>query len=33
VELITGTKQLTLDSDDPWPAGYRLADTRPNLKE
>jgi proline racemase len=29
---ITGTKQLTLDPDDPWPAGYRLADTWPNIK-
>jgi len=28
---ITGTRQLTLDPDDPWPAGYRLSDTWPNL--
>lgn len=28
---ITGTRQLTLDPDDPWPAGYRLADTWPKL--
>jgi proline racemase len=26
---ITGTHQHTLDSDDPWPEGYRLADTWP----
>lgn len=26
---ITGTHQLTLDSDDPWPDGYRVADTWP----
>ncbi len=26
---ITGTHQLTLDSDDPWPEGYRLTDTWP----
>jgi proline racemase len=24
---ITGTHQLMLDSDDPWPQGYRLTDT------
>lgn len=29
---ITGTKQLTLDPDDPWPAGYRLADTWPDIR-
>lgn len=28
---ITGTKQLTLDPEDPWPTGYRLSDTWPNL--
>ena len=26
---ITGTHQLTLDLDDPWPEGYRLTDTWP----
>jgi proline racemase len=26
---ITGTHQHTLDPDDPWPGGYRLADTWP----
>lgn len=26
---ITGTHQLMLDPDDPWPAGYRLTDTWP----
>jgi proline racemase len=29
---ITGTRQLLLDPDDPWPAGYRLSDTWPDLK-
>ncbi|MEK9641954.1 MAG: proline racemase family protein, partial [Paracoccaceae bacterium] len=24
---ITGTYQLTLDPEDPWPEGYRLSDT------
>jgi len=28
---ITGTHQLMLDPDDPWPAGYRLSDTWPKL--
>ena len=28
---ITGTHQHTLDPDDPWPEGYRLADTWPEL--
>jgi len=28
---ITGTHQAMLDPDDPWPAGYRLADTWPHL--
>ena len=26
---ITGTHQIMLDPDDPWPAGYRVADTWP----
>ena len=26
---VTGTSQLMLDPDDPWPAGYRLSDTWP----
>ncbi len=29
---ITGTHQLMLDPADPWPAGYRLADTWPMLE-
>jgi proline racemase len=28
---ITGTRQEMLDPDDPWPDGYKLADTWPNL--
>ena len=28
---ITGTYQHTLDPDDPWPEGYRVADTWPRL--
>ncbi len=28
---ITGTRQLTLDPDDPWPGGYRLGDTWPRI--
>jgi trans-L-3-hydroxyproline dehydratase len=28
---ITGTHQHMLDPADPWPAGYRLADTWPRL--
>jgi proline racemase len=28
---ITGTHQLMLDPADPWPAGYRLSDTWPNI--
>jgi len=28
---ITGTRQLMLDPDDPWPEGYRISDTWPNL--
>lgn len=27
---ITGTSTLLLDPDDPWPAGYKIADTWPN---
>lgn len=27
---ITGTSQLMLDPDDPWPNGYRVSDTWPN---
>ena len=29
---ITGTHQLMLDSDDPWPQGYRLTDTWPKKR-
>jgi len=29
---ITGTRQEMLDPSDPWPAGYRLADTWPKIK-
>lgn len=29
---ITGISQLTLDPGDPWPQGYRVADTWPRLK-
>ena len=28
---ITGTHQLMLDDDDPWPEGYRVADTWPTM--
>lgn len=28
---ITGTHQHMLDPDDPWPGGYRLSDTWPNI--
>jgi proline racemase len=28
---ITGTHQLMLDPDDPWPVGYRVADTWPGI--
>lgn len=28
---ITGTTQLTLDPGDPWPTGYRVADTWPPM--
>ena len=28
---ITGTQQLMLDPDDPWPLGYRLTDTWPKF--
>ena len=30
---ITGTHQLMLDSDDPWPQGYRLTDTWPKKNQ
>jgi proline racemase len=30
---ITGTHQIMLDPDDPWPEGYRLSDTWPNSKK
>jgi proline racemase len=30
---ITGTHQHMLDPDDPWPEGYRLSDTWPDLKD
>ena len=30
---ITGVNQYMLDPDDPWPSGYRLADTWPRLRE
>jgi proline racemase len=26
---VTGTAQLMLDPEDPWPRGYRLSDTWP----
>ena len=26
---ITGTKQVMLDPDDPWPDGYKISDTWP----
>ena len=29
---ITGTHQHMLDSDDPWPEGYRLSDTWPRIR-
>jgi proline racemase len=29
---ITGVNQYMLDPDDPWPSGYRLADTWPRLR-
>lgn len=28
---VTGTQQHLLDPDDPWPEGYRLADTWPSF--
>jgi len=28
---VTGTRQLMLDPDDPWPSGYRLSDTWPDI--
>jgi len=30
---ITGTRQLMLDADDPWPQGYRVSDTWPATTE
>ena len=30
---ITGTHQIMLDPDDPWPEGYRLSDTWPNTNK
>jgi len=30
---ITGTHQIMLDPDDPWPEGYRIADTWPPMRE
>ncbi len=30
---ITGTHQILLDPDDPWPLGYRLSDTWPMTKD
>jgi proline racemase len=30
---ITGVSQYMLDPDDPWPSGYRLADTWQRLRE
>jgi proline racemase len=29
---ISGTAQLMLDPSDPWPAGYRIADTWPKIR-
>jgi len=29
---LTGTRQLMLDPDDPWPDGYKLSDTWPMIK-
>ena len=29
---LTGRRELTLDPEDPWPLGYRLSDTWPNIK-
>jgi proline racemase len=28
---VTGTHQHMLDPTDPWPGGYRLSDTWPNI--
>lgn len=28
---ISGTSQLLLDPDDPWPLGYKVSDTWPNV--
>jgi trans-L-3-hydroxyproline dehydratase len=30
---ITGVNQNMLDPADPWPSGYRLADTWPRVRE
>jgi proline racemase len=30
---ITGTRQEMLDPEDPWPAGYRLSDTWPQITQ
>lgn len=30
-DWFTGTHQLMLDPDDPWPESYRIADTWPSL--
>jgi proline racemase len=30
---ITGVNQYMLDPADPWPSGYRLADTWPRVRE
>lgn len=30
---ITGTHQIMLDPDDPWPSGYQLSDTWPNSND
>jgi proline racemase len=30
---MTGKRELVLDPEDPWPAGYRLADTWPDIIE
>ena len=29
---ITGTHQIMLDADDPWPEGYRISDTWPVMQ-
>ncbi len=30
-DWVTGTRQLMLDPDDPWPGGYRIGDTWPSM--